>query len=185
MKTLLVLVLLASSPFPALADGAVFKLDAAHSTLTYKVVHKFHESVGVSKQVQGAAAFKGSDALVQLRATVDSFDSGNANRDAHMKETVEAARFPEVGLKGVLKGFKLPTTFPAQVKAQLEGQLSFHGETHPITVPVELEFESATQVHATTAFDFSLDAYKVERPALMFVKIDDACHISGDLRFVR
>jgi polyisoprenoid-binding protein YceI len=184
MKTLLVL-LLAASPLAAVAEGAAFKLDAAHSTLTYKVVHKFHESVGVSKQVQGAAAFKGSDALVQVRATVDSFDSGNANRDAHMKETVEAARFPEVGLKGVLKGFPVPTTFPAHVKAQLEGQLSFHGETHAITIPVELDFESAARVHATTAFDFSLDAYKVDRPSLMFVKIDDACHISGDLQFVR
>ena len=33
------------------------------------------------------------------RAPLDSFDSGNSNRDEHMKEAVEAARYPLVELK--------------------------------------------------------------------------------------
>jgi len=171
-------------PLSASADG-VFKLDPAKSTLSYKVVHKFHESVGVNKKLQGAAALKGTEAQVQIRAQVADFDSGNANRDAHMKETVEEAKFPDVTLKGVIKGLAVPSSFPAKVKAELDGQLTFHGVTNPIKAPVTLDFTSANAVHATSEFDVSLDGYKVERPSLMFVKIDDACHITADLQFAK
>ena len=202
-KTLVVaVVMLSLAPLSALADG-VYKLDPSKSTLSYKVIHKFHESVGVDKKLQGAAAIKGSDAQVQIRANVADFDSGNANRDAHMKETVEEAKypdvtlkgivkglavpakFPDVTLKGVVKGLGVPASFPGKASGTLEGQLTFHGQTNPIKIPVTIEFESADKAHATSEFDVSLDGYKVDRPSLMFVKIDDACHITADLQFAK
>jgi polyisoprenoid-binding protein YceI len=173
-------------PALARADGpAIYNLDAARSTLTYKVVHKFHEVTGVNKKLQGKAAVKGDQALVQLRAPVEGFDSDNANRDAHMKEAVEAAKFPEVELKGVIKGFALPAKLPGQAKASLEGQLTFHGVTGALSVPVVIDFDAAGNAHAKSEFDVSLDQYKVERPSLMTIKVDDACHITADLQFTK
>jgi polyisoprenoid-binding protein YceI len=102
-----------------------------------------------------------------------------------MKETVEAAKYPNVDLKGVLKGFAMPSKFPADVKATLSGSLTFHGVTNPVEVPVTVSFTDASHATAKAAFDISLDAYKIERPSLMFVKIDDACHITADLAFAK
>lgn len=184
--TLIGLCVALGGSLPARAEApAVYKIDVAHSQLSYKIVHKFHEVVGVSKQVQAAVALKPGEAQVQIRVAVKTFDSGNANRDAHMKKTVEATSFPLVTLKGVAKGFALPAKLPATVTTTLQGSLTFHGVTQPIAVPVTVAIPDAAHLHVTTAFDVSLDAYKIERPSLMFIKIDDACHIQADLLLAR
>jgi hypothetical protein len=40
-------------------------------------------------------------------------------------------------------------------------------------------------VHASTTFAISLDGYKVERPSLMFVKVDDELKLDAKLVFNR
>jgi hypothetical protein len=175
------LVLLAT--VPAFADGQ-FKLEPSASTLTYKIVHKFHEAEGKTSKLDGVAVIKGDSAIVQVRGDVGSFDSGNGGRDAHMKETVEASKFPSVTLKGQIKGFAMPASFPGDVKGNLEAEVDFHGEKKPYTVPISIHFDSATHAHAKAEFDVSLDGHKVERPSMMLIKIDDACHITADVDFV-
>ena len=181
----LLTVLVLAGPGVAAAEGAVFKLDPAQSTLSYRVVHKFHEVHAKTQKVQGAAVIKPEGAQVQVRAETASFDSDNANRDSHMKEVTEAATYPNVTVKGTLADLKVPEKFPAEVKTTLKGQLDFHGKSLPVTAPVTLTFTDATHVHAVSTFDVSLDAYGVERPSLMLVKVDDACHMTADLAFVK
>lgn len=181
----LLAVLLLAAPGLARAEGTLFKLEPAQSTLSYRVVHKFHEVNAKTQKLQGAAVLKGEGAQVQIRAETASFDSDNANRDAHMQEVTEAAKYPTVSLKGVLAELKPPAAFPAQVKATLQGELTFHGKSLPLTAPVTLTFSDASHVHAVSEFDVSLEAYGVERPSLMLVKVDDACHIKADLSFAK
>jgi hypothetical protein len=38
-------------------------------------------------------------------------------------------------------------------------------------------------VRTTFSFPISLDGFKVERPQLLLIKVDDRATISGDLRF--
>jgi hypothetical protein len=38
-------------------------------------------------------------------------------------------------------------------------------------------------VEARFSFPISLDSYKIERPELLLIKIDDKCVIDGDLVF--
>ena len=67
----------------------------------------------------------------------------------------------------------------AQVK--LKGELTFHGVTNPIEVPVTLERVDAQHVSAESTFSISLEAYKVERPELLMVKVDDKMDIEMKL----
>lgn len=144
------------------------------SSLTYKLKHKLHEVVGTAKPSVGVARLKADGTLqVQVRANVKDFDSGNGNRDAHMQEVTEAAKFPLVELKGEVKNFKMPDTFPAKVPVTFEGGLTFHGIKKDVQFPMTVVFNSATEAVAEGSFDISLDAYKVERPSLLMVKVDD------------
>ena len=77
----------------------------------------------------------------------------------------------------------IPTTFPATVEKTFKGELSFHGEKKPIDVPVRIVFESATQAKVTGEFQISLEAFKIERPSLMLVKVDDALKLEVRLIF--
>jgi hypothetical protein len=164
-------------------DGAPLSIDPRQSTLTYHLVHKLHRFDGVSRLVEGRARLlPDGRAQVMVRAPVDSFDSANANRDAHMKETVEAARYPTVELKAAGQVAR-PTNFPSFVDAKFIVQITFHGEQKTFEVPVKLTFDGPGQIRAKSHFVLSLDAFKVERPSLMFVKVEDEMAIDADLVF--
>jgi polyisoprenoid-binding protein YceI len=171
-------------PVPAQAGALNLSVRPDASTVTYHIVHKLHRVDGVSKRVEGRARVQSAGPTqVAIRIPVESFDSGNVNRDAHMKESVEAARFPLVELKAVIDGLTIPDHFPTTVQKTARAQLSFHGVTQPLDIPVTLRFDAADKVVATASFGLSLDTYKVERPALMFVKIDDAMKLDVQLTF--
>jgi polyisoprenoid-binding protein YceI len=165
---------------PALAQdpaaaARLYSVRLADSSLSYKLKHKLHEVMGTARPTEGKARLLPDGTLqVAVRANVADFDSGNANRDAHMKEVTEAAKFPTIEFKGVASGLKLPATFPAKLPVVLKGQLTFHGVKQAVEVPLEVLFNSATDVTAEGRFQISLESYKVERPSLLMVKVDDA-----------
>ena len=183
MLRLLVLVGLVSLPSLSWAQTTL-NLDGGSSSITYHLVHKLHKIDGTSKKLEGKAALlPDGRAQVMLRVPVESFDSGNVNRDAHMKEAVEAAKFPMVELKALADGMTVPATFPSTVKKTFKVQIVFHGEKGLLDVPVEVTWESATKARAQTSFKVSLDAYKVERPSLMFVKVEDELGFDAKIVF--
>jgi polyisoprenoid-binding protein YceI len=174
----------------ALAAGApppgarVLAVDAGASSIRYFVVHKLHHVDGRSTRVEGKALVS-PDGKVQamVRVPAASFDSGDGNRDAHMQEALEVGTFPFVTVKavGVLPAGALDRPRPATVPLTLTAEVDLHGVKVAQEVPVQVTFEAGGAVHATGTFDVSLDAHAVERPALLFVKIEDACRIELDL----
>jgi polyisoprenoid-binding protein YceI len=168
--------LLSLLSLPALAQAPARTYSVKDgSTVSYKLIHKLHEVVGTAKPSEGKARLLPDGTLqVVVRAKVEDFDSGNGNRDAHMKEATEAAKFPLIEFKGVATGFKVPEKFPAEVPVTVKGKLTFHGVTQAQEVPLKARFTSAKDVSAEGTFNISLEGYGVERPSLMMVKVEDA-----------
>ncbi|HEY1587669.1 MAG TPA: YceI family protein [Polyangia bacterium] len=166
---------------PAAADFSV-----AGGEITYHLVHKLHKVDATSHKVEGKARITpDGKAQVMVRVPSESFDSNNVNRDAHMKETVEAAKYPMIELKALGEGLTPPAAFPTTQHKTFKAQLSFHGVQQVFDLPVDLTWESATKVQAAASFAVSLDTYKVERPSLMFVKVDDELKLDAKLTFAR
>lgn len=158
----------------AAVTPGTYDVDAAASTLRYVVVHKLHHVDAASKQVEGRAVVKPDGTiLTEVRAKVASFRSGDGNRDEHMIETMNVGSFPYVTFKGKGAG--------GAADVQLQGQLDFHGVKKPYAVPLKVEPQGDGSLHVTGGLDVSLDEHKVERPSLLFVKIEDNCHIDVDL----
>src|SRR3954471_15340430 len=96
----------------AQAPATELTIVPASSSITYHLVHKMHRVDGVTHKVEGKARLTpDGKAQVLVRAPSESFDSGNVNRDAHMKEAVEAAKYPWIELKALADGVKPPATF--------------------------------------------------------------------------
>jgi polyisoprenoid-binding protein YceI len=170
-------------PDPATAPAAATVLSAKSGTVTYHLVHKLHKFDGVCKQPEGKVRIlPNGKAQVMVRAKVESFDSGNSNRDSHMKETVEAARFPTVELKATGDAAP-PTTFPATVERTFHAEVTFHGVPKSLDIPVQLTYESATSIKAKAHFILKVEDFKIERPSLMFVKIDNDMPVDVELTF--
>jgi hypothetical protein len=156
-------------------------LELREGTLSYTVVHKLHEVRGTTRQVEGRALAQPDGTVrVQVRAKVASFDSGNSNRDEHMREVTHEQVHPYAEVKGTLSGVSLPLR-QAQ-EATLHATVELNGERQVQDVAVKLE-PAGAGARVTFSFPVSLDAFKVERPELLLIKVDDRTMISGDLRF--
>jgi polyisoprenoid-binding protein YceI len=171
-----------SSPEPAATEWSV----AAASRVTYHAVHRLHRVTGISPAIVGKARISpGGDAQVMIRVTTASFDSGNVNRDAHIKESLEAARFPTIELKAIGNRIQLPDHFPNSVTASFTMQLQFHGQTETLVAPVDLVWESPRRLRAACKLDVSLARHGIKAPRLMFIAVEDLIQIEADLIFER
>jgi len=96
------------------AVPAVFNV--REGTLGYTITHKLHEVRGITHDFEGrvVVAPDGS-ARVQVRAKVASFDSGNSNRDEHMREVTHEVEHPYCTVKGIATGVKLPLDAPRRI----------------------------------------------------------------------
>ncbi len=170
----------------ARAQAPATDFNVAGGELTYHLVHKMHKVDATSHKLEGKARITpDGKAQVMVRVPSESFDSNNVNRDEHMKETVEAAKYPWIELKALGDGLAPPATFPTTQHKTFKAQLSFHGVQQVFDLPVDVTWESATKVQAAASFAISLDTYKVERPSLMFVKVDDELKLDAKLTFAR
>ena len=159
----------------------ILAVDPAASTLGYNIVHKLHKVHGESKEVAAKAALQpDGSALVMVRVPAKSFVSGDANRDEHAQEVLESKKYPYVVLKGTAK-LLYPEKYPATLDVVVDGRLDFHGRARELKVPLRVELKSADEAHVKGEFNVSLDEFGVERPSLLFIKIDDACRIEIDL----
>lgn len=110
-------------------------LDAAHTTAAFSVRHAGISKVrGVFNDVSGSFTLGESleDSSVQATIAVASIDTGNADRDNHLKaaDFFDAEQYPEMTFSS--------TTITADT---MVGELTLHGQTHEVTF--ELDYEGA------------------------------------------
>lgn len=176
---ILSIVLLAAVPSPR-----VFTVEPGQSRLTYSFDHALHEVRGESVSIE-AKLMLWPDGKTQLmvRTPVASFKSGDANRDVHMQEVIEAAQHPYVILKAVIRLPEQPRP-PGPWPLQFKGQLDFHGHKQMENIALKAQLTNESAVVVTGSFVVSLEKYKVERPSLLFLKLNDDCLIDFKLKLV-
>lgn len=163
-----------------LTAGSTYAVVPAQSSIRYGVTHKLHAVEAASAEIEGKAVVREDGSVVaQVRVPVASFKSGDANRDTHMLEAVEAGTFPFATVKLLLRlapGREIPEgAVPA------DAEVDFHGVKRRATIPVTLVRQPDGTLRARATFDVGLDAHGVARPSLLFVKVDDACRMTVDL----
>ncbi|ARA94130.1 hypothetical protein AWN76_013855 [Rhodothermaceae bacterium RA] len=171
---------------PALAQPVSVPVDTGQSTLAYTGHHRLHDWTGVSRAVTGALVLDLDDparSRVEIEVPVESFDSGNGNRDSNMLDVVEADRYPTVRFvsERITAESWETTDQGRQGTWQVEGLLTFHGQTHPLTIPVEVTVSGAT-FEARSVFEVSLDAYDVDRPKLLLMPIRPTIDLEATIR---
>jgi len=120
------LVLIAVGTSPTLAEDYV--IDASHSAATFQVPHLgLSWTSGRFNSLSGTVST--NPATFTLVAKTDSIDTGNAQRDEHLKspDFFNAKQFPEIS-------FKSTSVRPATNGYEVTGELSLHGVTRPVTI---------------------------------------------------
>ena len=180
MRRVLLAMLLAAAVRAEQPEPVLLAL--TQGTLRYTVVHKLHEVTGTTHEVEGLAKVTpGAPTLVQVRAPIKSFDSGNSNRDANMREATHEPLHPIAEVKGTLPPITLPLDGARDLA--LDARVELNGVQRNETISVHVEPRGPRGVHGTFSFPISLNAFGVERPELLLIKIEDRAVIAGDVVF--
>ena len=149
-------------------------IELGASVVRYGIVHRLHRVAGSSAKVQGKASLQPDGKVVAgVLVPVASFRSGDDDRDARAVELLGAF----VVFKG--EGHLPPGQRQAQVT--LRGELTLHGVRRPLTVALTVQIEADGSVRARGGFEVSLESHRIERPSLLFVRVEDTCRIELDL----
>ena len=150
------------------AEVKKVQAEKSGTIITYHLVHPLHKIDAVSKDVDCTAELDpGARSFSSVTVSVDvtTFDSNNSNRDSHAMEVIDALEYPESTFTSkqiVQRGDSLFAT----------GALTFHGVTHDVTIAAKPEW-SASQVVVNGGFDILLSDYKVERPSLLMIPVEN------------
>ncbi len=157
------------------ASAKSFQAIKGESILSYRMIHPLHKIQGISKdffcEVDLSADTLSSK--IKVSANINSFDSKNSSRDSHAMEMVEALKYPRVE-------FFSESIKPDSNGYAVTGKLNFHGITQPINFHVTPHFLNH-KIEIVGGFTVKLSDFKVERPSLLFVPVEDKLTISFDL----
>ncbi|MFB0908292.1 MAG: YceI family protein, partial [Spirosomataceae bacterium] len=136
--------------------------DNSASSIVYFMSHPMHDWDASAKTFKTVISY--NDATKQISSVasvvkVQSFDSGNSNRDSHAIEVLDALQNPNI------------TFVSSDVKQEgdnliISGKLTFHGVTKPVTLnAVRKEAKSAMIINGT--MNVNMTDHGVKPPGLM------------------
>lgn len=146
--------------------------DNTTSTVKYSMRHKLHSWEGVSNGLKVATKWndqKKEIEQISIVVGVASFNSGLSSRDSHMLEVLDALTYPRI----IFSSSSVQYTADGIV---VKGKMQFHGVERMIETKVKMEKVNNKWVF-TGKLPILLEDYKVERPSLMFVKVDNLVRI--------
>jgi len=143
------------------------------SSVTYSMVHKLHSWEGVSKDLKVATKWneqKNEIEQISIVVNVATFNSGLSSRDSHMMEVLDGLTYPRIIFSSSSVQYTPDGIF-------VKGKLQFHGIERMIETKVKLEKINRKWMF-TGSLPVLLEDYKVERPGLLFVKVDNLVKIN-------
>ena len=150
-------------------------LKADQSYIKYDAKHVLHAWQGINKNIKGVIVKDQVIEKIAIAAQVVDFDSGNAGRDAHSLEVLEALKFPTIKF------------YSEKIKTQgdvliLDGEVEFHGQKKSILVYSTLKHDDDSIV-INGKFRLIPSEFLIELPSFMLVKMEDFLNIQFELKF--
>ncbi len=160
---------------PAMAQtNSQWALDK--STLTYHMSHPMHQVDGVSRAAKGKGTCSAGQCDFLIAAPVNTFDSGDSNRDLHMVQVTRGAQFPMVVVQT-----RLPEATPPSGTIYADLQVEFAGQTVQYK---HMAFEKTTkgnEVEITGTVPATCSDFKIDPPSFLTVPIKNEIPVRVDM----
>jgi hypothetical protein len=146
------------------------------SSITWHITHPVHEVDGTSHAARGKGncAAGGCDFLIAV--PLNTFSSGDTNRDLHMLQTVRGAQFPMVVVRTHISEAELSAgTVDADLEIQFAGQ-TVHYSHVPFT-----RTQHGADVEISGTIPATCSDFKIDRPSFLTVPIRNEIPVKVDL----
>jgi hypothetical protein len=175
-RVYLAVCLLAVLPRSGWADG---QWVLEQSTLTYHMTHVIHQVDAVSHSAKGKGTCHGGMCDFLIAAPVNSFDSGDSNRDLHMLQVTRGAQFPMVMVRTrIAAGTPVTGTIFADLEVQFAGQTMKYNH-----VPFEKSTNGNT-VRIVGTVPATCSDFKIEPPSFLTVPIKNEIPVKVDMTWL-
>ena len=160
---------------PVEASPRVYRFDET-AELVYRVSGPIHTIEGTSHQVEGQFRMDADQPVpaietpLRLSVSLTSLDSGNRNRDRHMRETMRAPIFPAVTLKIDRIRWEAPTSRGTPGTAS--GSVEMLGIERPVDLTL-LGQRHGERLTVEATFEVRLETHGIVRPRFLMQPIDD------------
>lgn len=170
----LLFLLIAIAPFAAFAQSQWMLLN---STLTYHMSHPIHEVDGTSTAARGKGACENGACNFLIAAPVNTFKSGDSNRDLHMIEVVRGAQNPMVVVRATFPESELASsTIDADLQVQFAGQTARYSH-----VAFQKTAAGENTVRITGTIPTTCSDFKIDRPTFLAVPIKNEIPVRIDM----
>jgi hypothetical protein len=145
------------------------------STLTYSVSHPLHHIEGVSHAARGKGICHAGQCQFLIAVPVNTFNSGDSNRDLHMIQAVRGAQYPMVMVRTQLPESEIrPGSIHADLQVQFAGQTANYKQ-----VPLQLVTQGK-DIRLTGTIPATLADFKIPPPSLLTIPIKNEIPVSVD-----
>ena len=164
--------------FLSLSNASSFRVE--NSLITYFGVHYLHKWEGSTSDVKGVVSYdKNIDQYeCSISVPLSTFSSGNDNRDSNMLVYCRAFDFPNIN-------FQSTSIKVNESTLEIEGKIEFAGEEKEIKTNAKLNSLDNNLFAIEGELDILLSEFKVERPSLLFVEIEDLVRIKYSIQGVK
>lgn len=164
--------------FLSLLNASSFRVE--NSLITYFGVHYLHKWEGSTSDVKGVVSYdKNIDQYeCSISVPLSTFSSGNDNRDSNMLVYCRALDFPNIN-------FQSTSIKVNESTLEIEGKIEFAGEEKEIKTNAKLNSLDNNLFAIEGELDILLSEFKVERPSLLFVEIEDLVRIKYSIQGVK
>ena len=164
--------------FLSLLNASSFRVE--NSLITYFGVHYLHKWEGSTSDVKGVVSYdKNVDQYeCSISVPLSTFSSGNDNRDSNMLVYCRAFDFPNIN-------FQSTSIKVNESTLEIEGKIEFAGEEKEIKTNAKLNRLDNNLFAIEGELDILLSEFKVERPSLLFVEIEDLVKIKYSIQGVK
>jgi hypothetical protein len=145
------------------------------STLSYHMSHPMHQVDGVSHAAKGKGVCKASVCDFLIAAPVNSFDSGDSNRDLHMVQVTRGAQFPLVQVRTHISEPSQSATIFADLEVLFAGQTVKYSH-----VPFQ-ETTSGNQIRITGMVPATCSDFKIDPPSFLTIPIKNEIPVKVDM----
>ncbi len=161
---------------PLLLQGRSWGADWAltQGRLTYTVKHTLKTSHGFSEELKGKIKCAHQSCEVLIAVPVNTFKSGDTNRDLHMIQTTKGAIFPMIVARTTLKESDLesPHSLDLPFKLQFAGK-----EADVIAKNMKIDSDHENRM-VNGSLALSLKSFGIEAPSLLGMSIEDQVEVS-------
>tara|TARA_B100000085_G_scaffold152996_1_gene139010 strand:- start:142 stop:669 length:528 start_codon:yes stop_codon:yes gene_type:complete len=164
--------------FLSLLNASSFRVE--NSLITYFGVHYLHKWEGSTSDVKGVVNYDKNSGQYECSISVplSTFSSGNDNRDSNMLVYCRAFDFPNIN-------FQSTSIKVNESTLEVEGKIEFAGEEKEIKTNAKLNSLDNNLFAIEGELDILLSEFKVERPSLLFVEIEDLVKIKYSIQGVK